>query len=126
MDDAEVFTRFHEAWSAGDFDQLLEYADPEIVARPVHGWLFTQLEYRGHDGLRQWFDEMTGPWDSFETRVEDVHRTPDGVIGFLHLVGHRGEETMDAHVASVAEFRDGRILLLHARDIWDVKEELGA
>jgi ketosteroid isomerase-like protein len=124
MDDADVFRRFHEAWSAGDFARVLEYADPEIVARPVHGWLFTQLEYRGHDGLRQWFDEMHGPWDTFETIVEEIHETPGGVTGFLHLVGRRGEEVLDAHVASVATFRGGRVLSLHARDIWDVREEL--
>ena len=126
MDDVEVFRRFHEAWTRGDLETVLELADPEIVARPVHGWLFTQLEYHGHDGLRQWHREMTEPFDRFETIVEDVHRTPPGVTGFLHLVGHRGADAMDARVASVAEFRDGRILTLTARDIWDVQEELGA
>ena len=125
MDDTDVFRRFHEAWTAGDFEQVLEYADPEIVARPVHGWLFTRLEYHGHEGLLQWYREMTEPFDSFEAIVEDVHRTPSGVTGFLHLVGHRGVDAMDARVASVAEFRDGRIVALTARDIWDVREELG-
>jgi ketosteroid isomerase-like protein len=126
MDDADVFRRFHEAWTENDLNGVLELADPEIVARPVHGWLFTRLEYRGHDGLRQWFHEMKDPWDSFETRVVEVHPTDDGgVMGFLHLVAHRGEETLDARVASFAEFRDGRILTLTARDIWDVQEEMG-
>src|SRR4051812_39686676 len=125
MDDVEIFRRFHEAWTEGDLERVLEIADPEIVARPVHGWLFTQLEYRGHDGLRQWYREMTDPWDSFETNVQDVHRTPGSVTGFLHLVGRRGEEVLDARVASVAEFRDGRIVSLTARDVWDVEEELG-
>jgi ketosteroid isomerase-like protein len=125
MDDAEVFTAFHEAWTAGDLERVLELADPEVVARPVHGWLFSRLEYRGHDGLRDWFEEMKGPWESFDTRVEEVHVTPDGVIGFLHLVGRREGEELDARVASVCQFRDGRIITLTARDIWDVKEELG-
>jgi len=126
MDDVDIFKRFHEAWTDGDLERALELADPEIVARPVYGWLFTQLEYRGHEGLTQWFHEMKDPWDRFETIVQDVHRTPEGVIGFLRLVGHRGDEALDARVASVAEFRDGRILSITARDVWDVEEELGA
>jgi len=126
MDDVEVFRAFHEAWTSGDTVRVLELTDPEIVARPVHGWLFSKLEYRGHDGLLQWYREMTEPWDSFEAIVEDARHTSDGVTGFLHLVGHRGDHELDARVASIAEFRDGRIVVLTARDIWDVREELGA
>ena len=70
MDDAAVFRRFHEAWTAGDLQEVLALADPEIVARPVHGWLFSRLEYRGLDGLRQWYEEMTGPWERYEVLVE--------------------------------------------------------
>jgi ketosteroid isomerase-like protein len=125
MDAAQVFTRFHEAWSAGDLDTVRELSDPAIVARPVHGMLFSQLEYIGRDGIVQWFEEMTDPYDSFDTIVEEVHTTPDGVVGFLHLVGHRGGQDFDARVASFCEVREGRITSLVARDIWDVKEELG-
>jgi ketosteroid isomerase-like protein len=68
---------------------------------------------------------MTAPWESFEARVEEVHSTDDGVVGFLHLIGHRDDGLFDARVASFCEIRDGRISSLVARDIWDAKEELG-
>jgi ketosteroid isomerase-like protein len=125
MDAAAIFTRFHDAWSAGDLATVRELADPEIVVRPVHGLLFSKPEYRGLEDLALWFDEMTGPWDGFDANVEEVHQTPEGVVGFLHLVGHRGEELFDARVASFCEVRDGRITRITARDIWDVKEEMG-
>jgi ketosteroid isomerase-like protein len=125
MDAPAIFTRFHEAWTDGDLETVLELADPEVVARPVHGPLFTQSEYHGHAGLRQWFEEMTEPWESFEARVEEVHPTDDGVVGFLRLVGHRADSEFDARVASFVVIRDGRIMSVTARDIWDVKEELG-
>ena|SRR2546423_3788448 len=125
MDRADVFRRFHEAWTDGDLEEVLDLTDPEIVVRPVHGWLFSRLEYHGHDGLTQWFREMKDPWDSFETLVDEVHPTDNGgVMGFLRLVAHRGDETLDARVASFAEFRDGRIVTITARDIWDVQEEM--
>jgi len=126
VNDAEVFTRFHEAWTAGDLATVLELADPDILVRPVHRIMFTQAEYRGHDGLVQWYEEMCGPWDSFETLVEEVHLRGDQLVGFVHLVAHADERELDARVASICEVRDGRILSLIARDIWDVKDELAA
>ena len=126
MDQGEVFRRFHEAWSERDLERVLELSDPEIVCRPIFGTLFSRLEYHGHDGVEQWFREMHDPWDGFETVVEEVHRTPDGVVGFLHLVGHRGEEVFDARVASFAEIREGRIAALTARDVWEAQEALSA
>ena len=87
--------------------------------------LFSQSEYHGRDGMAQWFTEMTEPWERFEAIVEEVHPTPDGLVGFLHLVGHRDGAVFDARVASFCEVRDGRIASLVARDIWDAREELG-
>ena len=124
MKDEEVFQRFHDAWTARDVNTVLELADPDIVIRPVHRLLYTQDEYRGHDGLEQWFEEMTGPWDSFDAVVEEVHRRPEHLVGFVHLIARSGERELDARVASICEVRDGRIVSLIARDIWDVKEEL--
>jgi ketosteroid isomerase-like protein len=126
VNDAEVFTRFHEAWTAGDLPTVLELADPDIVVRPVHRIMFTQSEFRGHDGLVQWYEEMTGPWDSFETLVEEVHLRGDQLVGFVHLVAYADDQALDARVASICEVRDERIVSLIARDIWDVKDELAA
>lgn len=126
MTDADVCKRFHEAWTEGDLDTVLALSDPEIVARPVHRILFTQSEFRGHRGILQWYEEMTGRWDSFEALVEEVHPRDGHQVCFLHLVAHADEQALDARVASICEVRDGRILSLTARDIWDVQDELAA
>src|SRR4051812_46150591 len=70
-DGATLFRRFHDAWSRGDLDAVRALVDPEIVARPLHGLLFTRMEFRGVDGIADWYSEMTDPWDSFEAVVED-------------------------------------------------------
>jgi len=51
-DRVELFRRFHEAWTSGDLPVVLALVDPEIVARPLHGILFTRSEFRGPDGIR--------------------------------------------------------------------------
>ena len=114
--DVAVFRRFHAAWSEGDLAAVLALTDPEIVARPLHRAMFSTNEFRGHDGVRDWFHEMTDPWDAFEAIVEDARATPDGVIGLLRLVAHRGEERLHLRVGVECGMRDGRIFSLTSRN----------
>ena len=125
-DGPAVFRRFHEAWSRGDLDTVLTCADPDIVARPLHGALFTRMEFRGHDGIVAWYDEVTDPWDRFEAVVEDARQMPTKVKGVLRVVGYRGEQGFHARVGVVCDIRDGRILSLTARNVGDVENEMAA
>jgi ketosteroid isomerase-like protein len=123
-DNVEVFCRFHEAWTSGDLAAVLEVVDPEIVARPLHGILFTRSEFHGYDGIRDWYREMTEPWERFEAVVEEAHPTPTGAVGLLRVAGFRGGEDFFARVGVVCEMRDGRILTLTARNVGDVEREI--
>ena len=124
--DLATFRRFHEAWTAGDLETVLDCVDPGVVVRPLHGLLFTKMEFRGHDGIRDWYREMTEPYDRFEALVEEVHDHPNGVAGLLTLVGYRDGEGLHARVGVVCEMRDGRIATLTARNAGDVEREIRA
>src|SRR3954451_5124929 len=101
---AAVFRRFHEAWTEGDLDDVLALVEPDVVARPLHGLLFSRMEFRGREGIADWYREMTEPWDRFEAIVEDVQeRPPTGVAGLLTVTGYRGEEGFHARVGVVCE-----------------------
>jgi ketosteroid isomerase-like protein len=125
-DGAAVFRRFHEAWSRGDLETVLDCVDREVVARPLHGALFTRMEFRGHDGIAEWYHEMTDPWDRFEAVVEDARDMAGAVKGVLRVVGYRGEQDFHARVGVVCDMRDGRILTLTARNVGDVEDEIAA
>jgi ketosteroid isomerase-like protein len=122
--EVEVFRRFYAVWTEGDLPAAIALADPDIVARPLHRAMFTRSEFRGHEGLEQWFHEMTDPWDRFETIVEDARATPEGVIGLVRLVGHRGDERLHARVGVVCTLREGRILSLTAHNAGDIEARL--
>jgi ketosteroid isomerase-like protein len=122
--DLATFRRFHEAWTAGDLETVMSLVEPDIVVRPLHGLLFTRMEYRGRDGVAEWYREMTEPYDRFEAIVEDVREHPAGVAGLLTLIGYRGEEGLHARVGVVCEMRDARIATLTARNAGDVEREL--
>jgi ketosteroid isomerase-like protein len=119
-----VLRQFHEAWTRGDLPEVLSLVDDDIVVRPLHGALFTRMEFRGPEGIADWYREMTDPWDRFETIVEDARATPDGAIGLLRVVGYRGEEGFHARVGVVIETRDGRIRSLTARNAGEVEQRL--
>ena len=119
-----TFRRFHEAWTAGDLDTVLDCVDPDVVARPLHGLLFTKMEFHGRDGIVAWYREMTDPYDRFEALVDEVHDHPLGVAGLLTLVGYRNDEGLHARVGVVCEMRDSRILTLTARNASDVEAEI--
>jgi ketosteroid isomerase-like protein len=122
--DLATFRRFHEAWSGGDLETVLDCVERDVVAYPLHGLLFTRMEFRGHEGIREWYHEMTDPFDRFEAVVEEVHEHPQGVAGLLTLVGYRDGEGLHARVGVVCEMRDGRIATLTARNAGDVEAEI--
>jgi ketosteroid isomerase-like protein len=119
-----VLRRFHEAWTRGDLPAVHELVADDVVVHPLHGALFTQMEFRGHDGIEQWYREMTGPWDRFEAIVEDARETPDGAIGVLTVVGYRGEDGFHARVGVVCTMSDGHIASLDARNAGEVEQRL--
>jgi len=120
-----VLRRFHEAWTRGDMAEVLGMVEDDVVVHPLHGALFTKMEFRGHDGVRQWYREMTDPWDRFEAVVEDARETPEGAMGVLRVVGYRGEQGFHARVGVVCEMRDGRIASLDALNAGEVERRLG-
>jgi ketosteroid isomerase-like protein len=124
--DLAVIHRFHEAWTAGDLPAALELVDPDVVVHPLHGILYSRMEYHGHEGIKEWYREMTAPWDRYEAIVEDVRETPDGVMGTLRLVGYRDGQPFHARVGAVFGLRDGRIVSMTARNVGDVEAEMRA
>jgi hypothetical protein len=91
---------------------------------PPRSHPFTQLEFRGRDGIADWYHQMTDPWERFEAIVEHVEETPRGVKGLLTVIGYRGEEPFHARMGVDCELRNGRIATLTARNAGDVEKEL--
>jgi ketosteroid isomerase-like protein len=122
--EVDAVRRFYAAWTAGDLDAMLAEVDPDVDAQPVLGLLYERPSYRGHSGMRRWFEEVEDLWDGFEARVEATHEIDGAVIGFLHLVANTRARPSDARIAVVCRFRNGKILTFVGRDRDEVAEEL--
>ena len=117
--------RYYAAWTAQDLGTMLAIAHPDIEASPTLGLLYERSVYRGHDGIRAWFDEVSRGWERFDPQVGEMVERDGQVIAFIHLVAWRDGRDFEAEIAVEHAFRDGRILTLHGRDVYEVREELG-
>jgi ketosteroid isomerase-like protein len=122
--EADAIRRFYAAWTAGDLDGMLAEVDPDVEAEPVLGLLYERPSYRGHGGMRRWFEEVQDLWDGFEAHVEATHEANGAVIGYIHLVANTNSRPSDARIAVICRFRNGKIVSFKGRDREEVIEEL--
>jgi ketosteroid isomerase-like protein len=105
-----VVARWAEAIQHGDLAEDLWDADLEIVNE--EGWA-VEATYRGHDGLRRWWDDLAEAFSDFAMEVEEI--TPLDEERFLtvqRFVGHFRVTGIpfDERWASVITVRAGRII----------------
>ncbi|HEY2600523.1 MAG TPA: nuclear transport factor 2 family protein [Thermoleophilaceae bacterium] len=112
-------TRFAEL-KAGDLDEFLEYFDPEVVIEAVDAP--DPATYEGHDGVRRWFADALGVWDSVHVEPEEFLQSEDWTVVQLRTTV-RGESSgveIEILLTAVHRFRNGlifrdRIYLDHAQ-----------
>lgn len=125
---AELLQRWFEATARRDVEAILEIAHPEIEYVPIMAALEGRV-YRGHEGIRQWLEELFAHWEVFEPIGEEFQDRGDTVIGFgrWHARGrHSGAELKDQQATWVVQFRDGRMIRLRTYTTRaEALEELG-
>src|SRR4051794_34621643 len=120
----DVVRAYHAAWSRGDLRGMLARADPAIVATPTLGILYRRGVYAGHGGISEWVHEVAGAWDAFEPGVDEIVERDGQVIAFITLTAKRAGSAFEACFAVVHELRDGRIVRLNGRDLFEMRDEL--
>jgi ketosteroid isomerase-like protein len=76
----ELVRRSFEAMSAWDVDALLRLYAPDVHYMPLTGTAVESAGYRGHDGVRAYFDEVRDLWDVMETQGHDFTDLGDRVL----------------------------------------------
>jgi ketosteroid isomerase-like protein len=122
--EVDAVRRFYAAWTAGDLEAMLAEVDPDVEAQPVLGLLYERPTYKGHGGMRRWYEEVDDLWDDFEALVEATHQVDGAVIGYIRLIATTRGRSSDARIAVICRFRDGKIVSFRGRDREEVMEEL--
>ncbi|HEY1594229.1 MAG TPA: nuclear transport factor 2 family protein [Thermoleophilaceae bacterium] len=101
-------SRFGEL-KAGELDPLLAFFDPEVVIDTVDAP--DPASYHGHDGVRSWFADALGVWDSVHVEPEEIVEAGDWTVVQLRtaLRGEASGVEIEILLTAVHRFRDGRI-----------------
>src|SRR5687767_5045390 len=109
-DNAGTVLRSYEAFAKRDLEEFLSYHDPEVEFRS----LVLEVEgevYRGHDGLRSWWESIVDVFPDWTPQADDAREMGDRVLLRVRIEGSGTGSGIDVerHVWNVVEVSDGRI-----------------
>jgi ketosteroid isomerase-like protein len=103
--------RFADAINESDLDSALSVCDPEIEFRSMLG--ISGRAYIGHQGIREYFEDVASAWEEWRVEVHRVAGAPDGrvVIAMtMHVRGRESGAALSEHAAHVWTVEDGKLL----------------
>lgn len=111
QENVEIVRRSFEAIGRWDIDGLLDLYDPEIEFLPLTGIRVESGGYRGHSGVRAYFEEVSSVWDVLRPYGDDFRIAGDSVVvlGGCAVRGHGSGAETDTPMAWMVTVRDGRI-----------------
>ena len=127
-ENAETFKRAVEAANKRDLDALLKELHPNVEWYPAMSALLggSETVFRGHDGIRRWFREVTEALPETEFEFPDIRDLGDRVValGRLRARGKVSGAETESPFAYVADLVDGK--MVHVRAYRDHQEALEA
>ena len=104
----------YAAWTEGDLDAMLRLADPEVELLTSGSFPDLAPVYRGHRGLREFWEAIRAPWDMFHLDVERVVEGED-CAAMLVTFRARGKDSgvvTNMEQGHAMRFRDGRAVIV--------------
>jgi ketosteroid isomerase-like protein len=94
---AELLYRAYDAFNRRDIDAFLALCDPdgELISRIVA--LEGGRPYRGHDGVRRWWENLLAVFPDFSSEIDEVRDLGDVTVARVRVRGH-GSHGMESDV----------------------------
>jgi ketosteroid isomerase-like protein len=108
----ELVQRVFEAFTGRDVEGVLEIVDPEVqFYAPTGSIAGHETPYRGHDGMRQYFEDVARIWEVLEVVPHEYRQTEDQVIALGRVYG-RGLDGLlvDSPTGWIWKVTDGKIV----------------
>jgi ketosteroid isomerase-like protein len=102
-----------DSWSRGDLDGTLALIDPEIVWRPVTAWPGIQAEYRGHAGVRRFWDAFRDPWETITLEADRIRELDERRVltrSHFRARGRASGVTTEIVLHTVWTLEDGKLM----------------
>jgi ketosteroid isomerase-like protein len=106
--------RWSQAFNARDMTTLADLTSPDFEFVPYLGSLIETSVYRGHDGLRSYFEDVRSAWEEIKVRQAEVREVGDHTISFGELRGKGRASGLEVQMslAWVGDWRDGKLVRL--------------
>jgi ketosteroid isomerase-like protein len=109
-----------EAWSAGDLDRTLEAVHPDVVWITSGAIPDMRREYRGHDGVRGFWEDWKGAWQELTLEPLRMVDAGDSVIVLARFDGiARGNLKVSMNITQVHTMSEGKLIRLESFVDWD-------
>jgi uncharacterized protein len=97
-----------------DPNGLFAQVDPAVEVHPLTGAMLEGVSYRGHEGMRQWFEDVAEYWESMWVEAYQFLDAEQAVVvvGRVHGRGKRSGVAIEAPAAWVFHLRDARLTYL--------------
>lgn len=111
ISNAELVREGFEHWNQRRFEPLLEYFHEDAVWDMTPFGVPDMSVFRGHDGLKRFFDEWLQSFPDSTVRIEDVEEKGDWTLSLvLQLVSGGASGTpVPFRYGGVGHWRDGRL-----------------
>jgi ketosteroid isomerase-like protein len=91
-----------------DIEPLLETSHPEIEWYPFSAKVEGDAPYHGHEGVKQWWANVSAAFEEFEATIDEVRDEGDLVLALGRVRARfRSGITLDTDLGWVFRFRDG-------------------
>jgi ketosteroid isomerase-like protein len=87
-ENVELAMRGFEAFNRRDLDAFLALCDPEVEVYSRLAELEGGRPYRGHDGVRSWWDNIFALAPDIGSEIDDVEHVGDMTLVRLRARGH--------------------------------------
>ena len=113
-ENVERYHRVVDAFNRRDLDAALALFDPEVDFAPRSVALEGGRSYKGHDGVRTWWESTFAAFSDYVAEIEEVRDVGDMTFSRLRFRGHgmRSDVPIDEMQWHVVEWRHGSVARL--------------
>jgi ketosteroid isomerase-like protein len=114
MSHLELIRAAYDAANRQDYEALLPLIHPDAEARPILGANLQADIYRGHEGVKQWLEDLNCDWEVFDSDPVEIVERGERVLCRIQVraLGRASGVAIEAEIFHVCTMLDGQIIRL--------------
>jgi ketosteroid isomerase-like protein len=108
QENVDTFLDLVSAFNSRDLDAYLELMDPDVEAVPLLAGV--EGRYRGHAGVRRWWDSLFDAFPDFAVEVDEVRDLGDPTLAAVRYRAHaaKSDTPVESQLWMAGRWRGGK------------------